>query len=270
VDLTTPVAHSSARPVESLDADRAALRSRTIEGRVEVATLTTAGSNSLLPSLRAALDGADEALLCVAFVQKAGVHLLRRPLEQLGGRARLLHTTVFNECATALGMAYELGARIGILNTPSGTYHPKIYVARRGAEIVAVIGSANLTGGLVNNVEAAVLLRGTEVDEPIRTALQFAEDLWAHPKRFLWFPGGEEPPDESFSPELYGSLVAAVQANAPNPRPQSATQLGRRSHTRGALGRDRGLAREKQPAATHPGVDVQAGLGLPAPTREAL
>ncbi len=66
------------------------------------------------------LEDAEEALLCVAFVQKAGVHLLRSPLEKLGERVRLLHTTKFTECSTALGMAHGFGANVGILNPARG------------------------------------------------------------------------------------------------------------------------------------------------------
>lgn len=82
---------------------------------LQVATLTTAADNGLLQGVRAALDGADDALLCVAFIRKAGVHLLGGQLGQLGSRTRLLHTTTFTECSTALGMARELGAQVGIL-----------------------------------------------------------------------------------------------------------------------------------------------------------
>ncbi len=181
---------------------------------MNVTTLTTGGDNSLLRGLRSALEDADEALLCVAFVQHAGVHLLRAPLERLDARARLLHTTTFTECSTALGMAHSFGASVSILNPGSGTYHPKIYLARRAGEHVAVIGSANLTGGLVNNVEAAVMLRGTANDEPIRSAWEFAEGLWSDPRRREWTPLLEGVADEeTFEPGLYAALVAAVETN---------------------------------------------------------
>jgi hypothetical protein len=111
---------------------------------VQVTTLTTTGDNGLLRGVRVALDGADEALLCIAFVRKAGVHLLRGQLEPLAHRARLLHTTTFSECSTAVGMAQGLGAQVGILNWSTGTYHAKVYLARHGAEHQVVIGSANL------------------------------------------------------------------------------------------------------------------------------
>jgi hypothetical protein len=91
---------------------------------VNVTTLTTTGDNGLLRGVRAALDGADEALLCVAFVQKAGVHLPRRQLEQLGSHARLLHTTTFTECSTALELAHELGAQVGIVECRRSALRP--------------------------------------------------------------------------------------------------------------------------------------------------
>jgi hypothetical protein len=181
---------------------------------VQLTTLTTTGDDGLHRGVRSALDGADEALLRVAFVQNAGVHQLRGRLEPLGLCARLMHTTAFTECSTALGMARELGAQVGILNPPSGTYHPKVYLARQGGELRVVVGSANLTGGLVNNVEAAVMLRGTAADEPIRTAWEFGESLWADPRRSVWSRVDEGAPDEeTFPPELYAQLVAAVAAN---------------------------------------------------------
>ena len=46
------------------------------------------------------------------------------------------------------------------------TFHPKVYIAQKGRRATATIGSSNLTGGgLVTNVEANVVLRGS-VDEP--------------------------------------------------------------------------------------------------------
>jgi hypothetical protein len=89
-------------------------------GHVQVTTLTTLGEIGLLRGVQDALEGVDEALVCVAFVQKAGVHLVRRQLEPLGMRARLLHTTTFAECSSALGMAHGMGAQVGILTGREG------------------------------------------------------------------------------------------------------------------------------------------------------
>lgn len=48
---------------------------------------------SLLRSIRETLDRADEAMLAVAFVSEAGIHLLQPQLRRLGSRTRLLVTT---------------------------------------------------------------------------------------------------------------------------------------------------------------------------------
>ena len=45
-----------------------------------------------------------------------------------------------------------------------------------------MIGSAKLTGGLVNHVEAAVMLRGTEADDFLAAR---ASDIWAERDRKL-------------------------------------------------------------------------------------
>ena len=87
-------------------------------------------------------------------------------------RARLLCTTVFARAnrLAALTNATKLGVEIKVLNPGSGTYHPKLYIGREAA----VIGSANLTGGLMTNVEAAVVARGRVAAE----ARTWAEARW--------------------------------------------------------------------------------------------
>src|SRR5439155_957381 len=143
----------------------------------------------LLAGLRSALADADQALVCVAFAQAAGVHLLRRQLECAASSTRLLVTTTFGQSSPeALHMAHRLGVSVSILNLASGTFHPKMYLARRGSAAVAVIGSPNLTGGLVSNVEVAVLLRGDLADSPIRAAWNLAEELWSDARRQPWTP----------------------------------------------------------------------------------
>src|SRR3984885_9994357 len=183
------------------------------EVAMQVTTLTTDGDNSLLAGLRSTLQDADSALLCVAFIRSAGVHLLHRQLEALGSATRLLLTTTFSENSSALTTAHRLGTSLAILNPGSGTYHPKIYLARRGLESIAVIGSANLTGGLASNVEAAVLLRGTETDEPIKAAWEFGERLWANPRSSQWSPTGTAVVEETFEPALFDLLVAVVETH---------------------------------------------------------
>ncbi|HEX8512647.1 MAG TPA: phospholipase D family protein [Allosphingosinicella sp.] len=56
-----------------------------------------------------------------------------------------------------------------------GTYHPKVYGFRSGRRVVAIVGSANFTGGgLGKNLEAAVALTGTVEDPALAAILAFA------------------------------------------------------------------------------------------------
>jgi hypothetical protein len=177
---------------------------------MDIETISTRGENTLLTGLRSALAEADQALLCVAFAQVAGLHLLRRQLESIGTSTRLLVTTAFGQSATeALDMAHGLGISVSIMNPESGTFHPKMYLARRRRSAVVVIGSPNLTRGLVTNVEVAVMLRGRLNDPPIRTAWDLAEDLWGDPHRKPWMPGAAPVQPEPLEPELQGLLTDA-------------------------------------------------------------
>lgn len=181
---------------------------------MEVKTISTRGENTLLAGLRSAFTNADQALLCVAFVQAAGVQLLRPQFAEIASSTRLLVTTTFGQSSPeALHMARELGMSVSILNHGRGTFHPKMYLARSGSKAVAVIGSSNLTGGLVNNIEAAVLLRGHLNDPPIRTAWELAEDLWADSRRQPWTPDLTQVQRESLDPELQRLLTDTWRAH---------------------------------------------------------
>jgi HKD family nuclease len=107
---------------------------------VEVTTLTTGGENTLLAGLRHALGDADELLACVAFVHSQGVHLIQPQLQALGSNGRLLLTTTFATSTAPIVKARALGLNVAVLNPPSGTYHPKVYVARRGDAATAIVG----------------------------------------------------------------------------------------------------------------------------------
>lgn len=127
---------------------------------------------TLLPAVQRTLSDSDDVLLSVAFVNEAGVALLGRQL-RAALRARLLCTTVFARAnrLAALTNARKFGVEIKVLNPGSGsTYHPKLYIGREAT----VIGSANLTGGLMTNVEAAVVARGRAAVD----ARTWAEARW--------------------------------------------------------------------------------------------
>jgi hypothetical protein len=184
---------------------------------MEVVTITNPGSasaeQSILGGVREALTGVDEALLAVAFVQIAGVNFLEKQLKALGSTTRLVVTAAFGMTnPAALAAACSFGTSLKVHAPTSGTYHPKLYMGRSGSKAVAVIGSANLTGGLVSNVEAAVMLRGTLDDAPIRSAWDFAEALWTDDRSRAWVPGDLPVVEEAFSSELYGLILTAVAA----------------------------------------------------------
>lgn len=195
---------------------------------MEVRTVTTS-DRSLLHAVRSTLDGAREAFLCVAFVQERGLYLLERELEGLQRRkapARLLVTTTFQTTSSsALAMARGLGLDVRVLNPGSGrTFHPKLYLGTAGTAASAVIGSANLTGGLATNYEAAVALEGARKDDPIAQAWDWAETLWSDDRVERWLPTSGEPAVESFELALYRFLKAEVERDpvfmtlGPSPR----------------------------------------------------
>ena len=181
---------------------------------MHVETVTTS-DGSLLRAVRSTLSSAAQALLCVAFVQEKGLHLIARELEALQRRrvrARLLMTTHFGTgTPAALGTARQLGLEVRILNPgPGQTFHPKLYLADHAADTRAVIGSANLTGGLVTNLEVAVALRGGRGDAPLADAWQWAETLWRDERTSPWTARVVEPVVEAFESTLYAQLASEM------------------------------------------------------------
>lgn len=135
-----------------------------------------------LDEVRRAVAGADEALLCVAFVHARGLNLIAKQLPPRG-RVRLLATTSFGTTtAEGLQLARQRGIDVRILNLPAGsTYHPKVYLGRHGERTHAVVGSANLTGGLATNIEAVVTLEGDSSAVQLEGLWSDAEGWWNHP-----------------------------------------------------------------------------------------
>lgn len=165
--------------------------------------------HSMLDAIRYTLTGAEEAILCSAFVRRAGVHLVEPQLTALADRSRLVATSTFggpstNEAFSALA---DLDTRLRVANPSRGTFHPKLYVARSRRAARALVGSANLTGGLVSNVEAAVLLEGTRDDAALREAWRAASAYWSHEASEVWSPMAAEGTQE----ELEGKLLAAIR-----------------------------------------------------------
>jgi HKD family nuclease len=204
---------------------------------VHVETVTTS-DGSLLRAVRSTLASATDVLLCVAFVQEKGLHLIARELEALQHRrvrARLLLTTHFmTGTPGALGTARHLGLDVRVLNPgPGQTFHPKLYLAHGVDDTRVVIGSANLTGGLATNLEAAVALRGMREDAPIAEAWRWAEMLWRDERTSPGTAHVAEPAVEPFEPTLYAPLAAEIARDpvfetlGPAPRPNRVADLTR-------------------------------------------
>lgn len=176
---------------------------------MHVETVTT-DDRSLLPAVRHTLADADEALLCVAFANEQGIHLVAPALKKAHA-ARLAVTTVFGTTTSSgLGRARELGVDIGVLNPGSSTYHPKVYLGRFGdGSMRAVIGSANLTGGLYTNVEAGVLLDGRATDPPLARAWDWASGIWTKTRPWQALVAAEG--GTCFEYPLLGWLTKAVE-----------------------------------------------------------
>jgi hypothetical protein len=141
-----------------------------------------------LLAVRRVLAGADEALLGVAFVERRGVNLVERQLGAVG-RTRLVATTVFGSTTEqGLNGARKLGVDVRVLNRRGGTFHPKVYLGRHGDQLAAAVGSANLTGGLIANVELVAVLAGPARDPQLRGLWELAESWWADPAAVMWTP----------------------------------------------------------------------------------
>ncbi len=61
-------------------------------------------------------------------------------------------------------------------------FHPKIYLAQKGDEVRALVGSSNFTaGGMRTNVEANLFFRAHTKEPPAQDLLRFHEELWQSP-----------------------------------------------------------------------------------------
>jgi HKD family nuclease len=160
-------------------------------------------NGGLLKGMRSVFDDATESILCVAFINRAGVALIENELQKLGPSARVLLTSVFGSTTQpALHTLQRLGCRVKILNLSGGTYHPKLYLARAPRFSTAAIGSANLTSGLIKNVEVMSRFRGDPDWKPIWESATIAEDLWNHSGALPSMEAVAESKEEVFSPDL--------------------------------------------------------------------
>lgn len=176
-------------------------------------TIEVETSSDPLAVVRRVLDGADEALLGIAFVQQRGVNLIERQMNSIG-TGRLISTTVFGSTTSqGLNAASAGGLGVRVLNLSRGTFHPKLYLARHGDTVAAAVGSANLTSGLVANVETVALLRGPHTAPQLRQLWELGESWWHHTEALDWSPDRIAAPSETLEPDLIHRIEAALAAN---------------------------------------------------------
>lgn len=185
-------------------------------------------SSPVLPAIRGLIAGAEDVLLCSAFVDASGVMLLAKELRLVTRRSRLVATSVFNGGRTlaALDSAAALGVECRVHNTSRGIFHPKVLVARHSDGDRVIVGSANLTGGLVANVEAAVLC------DDVAGAVRQAAEMWwqgATPLEAIH----DRRAADVLSDDLYAALRRSVSVGdvvmtlGPNPQPNTVRGLSR-------------------------------------------
>ena len=129
---------------------------------------------------------ADKIRVAVAFAKGSG--LVAAPaLEQAMGRGaevRLLAGVDFqltDLAAIARFNRAPSSARIYLSGDPSSRriFHPKVYLLESATTAVAIVGSSNLTGGgLGENLEANIHLKGSLDDPAITRVRAYHEKLW--------------------------------------------------------------------------------------------
>ena len=185
-----------------------------------MATLVSTWPNgTLLPAIRSTLASGDEGLLCVAFANRKGVALLDEELSGLAtrGDCRMLLTSAFGGgrdgiTAPAVQRLHRAGVRVRVLNPGGGTYHPKMYLSRRRRAVTGLVGSANLTSGLLGNIETGVVLDASAI--AAGDAWKLGEALWAHPAARDWDHSIDEVRPEPMRASLVERLMAAIPAGS--------------------------------------------------------
>jgi hypothetical protein len=157
-------------------------------------------------------------------------------------------TTLGSTSLAALDAMHGLGVSLRVLNPGGGTYHPKVFLGRAGKRLSAVVGSGNLTSGLVANVEAGTRLRGIASDAALSQLWGWANDTWQDPRSVPWTPVDQEVHEEEIEPELLGFIQAQVRDDpklytlGPMPKPnvvREATPAGLWVETERSLGAKR-------------------------------
>ncbi len=138
--------------------------------------------------------------IAVACISVGGLDVIRMAVRQVldtGGYVEFLIGMDLVTAPQALDELYDLAqqqenAALYCYSdlTPSGIYHPKLYIVEHLDEMTALVGSSNLTkGGLAHNAEVNVLLK-VHLDTAV------ASDLWEAYNRLKFHPARVEPDAE--------------------------------------------------------------------------
>jgi HKD family nuclease len=142
--------------------------------------------------LESILADAEEARVAVAYARPSGLEELPA-IEQFAKNAKPLRFLAGVDFQlTDLSLIERLHvppsseSRVYWLQAaPDGkvrNFHPKVYVARKGREVQALVGSSNFTaGGLRKNAEANLLIQGSQDEPAVRQILEFHEQFWSSP-----------------------------------------------------------------------------------------
>jgi HKD family nuclease len=137
-------------------------------------------------ALAEACTGADLARVAVAFVKGSGLQAAPA-LEELtlrGAEVRMIAGVDFQLTDLSAIERFDRppsSARIYLSaqQADRAAFHPKVYLLESAHDAVAIVGSSNLTGGgLVDNLEANILLRGSRDNPVIARVRDYHEKLW--------------------------------------------------------------------------------------------
>jgi HKD family nuclease len=148
--------------------------------------IENAGPNSLLGNLKRVLKRADRADIAVAFISVSGLNELLPSLQQIAahGSVRILtglYQSITDPQALRILLRAEEQSR-GRLSTrisKEPKFHRKIYLARAGGQVRAIIGSSNLTkDGLSSGGELNVYLSSAANSAPMRRLSNMFDAAW--------------------------------------------------------------------------------------------
>jgi len=159
-----------------------------LPGRMSVLEIRLIDNNDLTlrDALAEACKDAERARVAVAFVKGSGL-VAATALEQLmqrGAEVRMIAGIDFQLTDLAAIERFDRppsAARVYLSTPPSerATFHPKVYLIESRHDGVAIVGSSNFTGGgLVDNLEANIMIRASLDDPAIVRVREYHDRLW--------------------------------------------------------------------------------------------